>query len=136
MEWGTADELALDNYKYLTQPIKEDECDALNLYNFCVYTPKGTEVERIWLNTEWYKKVWNWIVSYYDAYVLPEILSPLHNFDGESKRLFLTQHGKLKGNYINVIFMRTNLWGCASNKNNWYTSHMAKDLMDNMLINF
>ena len=52
--------------------------DLYDWCDFCVYTPKGTEVERIWLDTEWYEKSIAELDSYYDAHILPEILSPLH----------------------------------------------------------
>ena len=52
--------------------------DLYDWCDFCVYTPKGTEVERIWLDTEWYEKSIAKLDSYYDAHILPEILSPLH----------------------------------------------------------
>lgn len=54
--------------------------DLYNCYDFCVYMPEGTEVERIWLDTEWYEKSITELDSYDDAYytyILPEILCPL-----------------------------------------------------------
>ena len=47
-----------------------DWCD------FCVYTPKGVEVERIWLDIEWCEECITGLDGYYKAYVLPEILCP------------------------------------------------------------
>ena len=52
--------------------------DLYDWCDFCVYTPKGTEVERIWLDIEWCEKRIEELDSYYDAYIVPEILSPLH----------------------------------------------------------
>ena len=52
--------------------------DQYDWCDFCVYAPKGTEVERIWLDSEWCEKSIVELDSYYDAHVIPEILSPLH----------------------------------------------------------
>ena len=43
-----------------------------------MFTPKGIEVERIWPDTEWYTKCVTELDSYYDAYMLPEILTPVY----------------------------------------------------------
>ena len=50
--------------------------DQYDWCDFCVYTPKGLEVERIWLDIEWSEKCITELDSYYEAYVLPEILCP------------------------------------------------------------
>ena len=54
--------------------------DMYNWCDFCVYTPKGIEVERIWFDIEWHQKyvLLDELDSYYDAYLLPEIINPLH----------------------------------------------------------
>ena len=52
--------------------------DMYDWCDFCVYTPKGIEVERIWLDIEWHQKYVVELDSYYDAYLLPEIMNPLH----------------------------------------------------------
>lgn len=52
--------------------------DLYDWCDFCVYMSKGTEVERIWLNTKWCEKSIDKLDSYYHAYTIPEILSPLH----------------------------------------------------------
>lgn len=48
--------------------------DRYDWCDFCGYTPKGVELERIWLNIEWSEKCIIELDSYYKAYVLPEIL--------------------------------------------------------------
>lgn len=50
--------------------------DQYDWCDFCVYTPKGIEVERIWLDIEWSEKCITELDSYYEAYILPEILHP------------------------------------------------------------
>ena len=51
----------------------------INQYNgcdFCMYTLKGTEVERTWLlDTEWCEKSVVELDSYYDAHTIPKILT-------------------------------------------------------------
>ena len=49
---------------------QHDWCD------FCVCTPKGLEVERIWLDIEWSEKCITELDSYYEAFAVPEILCP------------------------------------------------------------
>ena len=44
--------------------------------DFCVFTLKGVEVQRIWLDTSWCNKYIPELESYFDAYMLPEILHP------------------------------------------------------------
>jgi len=43
-----------------------------------VFTSKGIEVERIWPDLEWCTKCVTELDGYYDAYMLPEILSPVY----------------------------------------------------------
>ena len=52
--------------------------DKYSWCDFCVFTSKGIEVERIWPDTEWCTKCVTELDSYYDAYILPEILSPVY----------------------------------------------------------
>ena len=52
--------------------------DMYDWCDFCVYIPKGIEVERIWFDTEWHQKYVVELDRYYDAYLLPEIMNPLH----------------------------------------------------------
>ena len=52
-------------------------CDKYSWCDFCVFTSKGIEVERIWPDTEWCTKCVTELDSYYDAYMLPEIVSPV-----------------------------------------------------------
>ena len=50
--------------------------DMYNWCDFCVYTQKGLALERIWLDTEWCNHHIPELESYFDAYMLPEIVSP------------------------------------------------------------
>lgn len=50
-----------------------DMCDWCD---FCVYTLKGVAIERIFLDTEWCDKYILELESYFDAYMLPEIVFP------------------------------------------------------------
>ena len=43
-----------------------------------VHTPKRTKVERISLDNEWCEKSTDELDSYYDAHIIPKMLSPLH----------------------------------------------------------
>ena len=52
--------------------------DKYSWCDFCVFTLKGMEVERIWPDMEWWTKCVTELDSYYDAYMLPEILCPIH----------------------------------------------------------
>ena len=52
--------------------------DMYDWCDFCVYIPKDIEVERIWLDIEWHQKYVVELNSYYDAYLLPKIINPLH----------------------------------------------------------
>ena len=49
-----------------------------NWCDFVVYITKGIAVERIWLDPEWCKCSITELDSFYEAYMLPEILSPLY----------------------------------------------------------
>ena len=44
--------------------------------DFCIYTLKGVAVERIWLDTDWCNMYISELESYFDGYMLPEIISP------------------------------------------------------------
>ena len=46
--------------------------------DFCVYTTKGVAVERISLDTSWCNTAIPELESYFDAYVLPEIVNPMY----------------------------------------------------------
>ena len=48
--------------------------DLCNWCDFCVYTLKGVAVERIFLDTEWCNTYIPELESYFDAYMLPEIV--------------------------------------------------------------
>ena len=50
--------------------------DQYDWCDFCVYTPKGLEAERIWLDIEWSEKCITELDSLYEAHILPEILCP------------------------------------------------------------
>ena len=50
--------------------------DLYHWCDFCVFTLKGIEVQRIWLDTSWCNKYVPELESYFDAYMLPEILQP------------------------------------------------------------
>ena len=50
--------------------------DLYHWCDFCVFTLKGVEVQRIWLDTSWCNKHIPELESYFDAYMLPEILHP------------------------------------------------------------
>ena len=52
--------------------------DKYSWCDFCVFTSKGIEVEWIWPDLEWCTKCVTELDSYYDAYMLPEILSPVY----------------------------------------------------------
>ena len=49
--------------------------DLYDWCDFCVYTLKGVAVERIYADTEWCIPE---LESYFDAYMLPEIISPVY----------------------------------------------------------
>jgi hypothetical protein len=44
--------------------------------DFCVYTLKGVAVERLYLDTDWCNIFLPELESYFDAYMLPEIIDP------------------------------------------------------------
>ena len=44
--------------------------------DFCVFTLHGVAVERIWLDTEWCNKYIPELESYFDVYILPEMILP------------------------------------------------------------
>ena len=50
--------------------------DICHWCNFCVYTPHGVAIERIWFDPGWYNKYILELESYFDGYILPEILDP------------------------------------------------------------
>ena len=50
--------------------------DLYNWCDFCVFTLKDIEVQRIWLDTSWCNTHIPELKSYFDAYMLPEILHP------------------------------------------------------------
>jgi hypothetical protein len=52
--------------------------DLYNWCDFCVYTPVGISVQRIYPNKEWQVKYIPELEEFYDKYVLPEIIKPLH----------------------------------------------------------
>ena len=52
--------------------------DLYSWCDFCVFTLKGIEVERIYLDIDWCNTYITELDSYFDAYMLPEIVSPLH----------------------------------------------------------
>jgi len=64
-------------YYHQVQPQLFVGMDKCSWYDFVVYTTKGIAVERIWLDSEWCKCSITELDSYYEAYILPEILSPL-----------------------------------------------------------
>ena len=52
--------------------------DLYSWCDFCVFTLKGIEVERIYLDVDWCNIHITELESYFDAYMLPEIVSPTH----------------------------------------------------------
>ena len=50
--------------------------DMYSWCDFCVYTLKGISVERIWLDTDWCNLYIQELESYFDTYMLPEIMTP------------------------------------------------------------
>lgn len=50
--------------------------DVCHWCDFCVYTLHGVAVERIWLDIDWYNKYILELESYFDGYMLPEIVFP------------------------------------------------------------
>lgn len=52
--------------------------DLYNWCDFCVYTLKGVAVERIYADTEWCNLYIPELESYFDAYMLPEIVNPMY----------------------------------------------------------
>ena len=49
--------------------------DMCHWCDFCIYTLKGVATERIWLDTDWCNLHISELKSYYDAYMIPEIIS-------------------------------------------------------------
>ena len=54
------------------------EIDLYDWCDFCIYTPKGIDVDRISLDIEWCDIRIPELDSYYDVHILPEILSPMY----------------------------------------------------------
>ena len=52
--------------------------DLYDWCDFCVYTTKGVAVERILLDTNWCSTAIPELESYFDAYMLPEIVNPMY----------------------------------------------------------
>ena len=52
--------------------------DQYHWCDFCVYTPIGIAVERIYPSTEWQLMCLPKLEEYYDKYVAPEIVAPLY----------------------------------------------------------
>lgn len=52
--------------------------DIYHWCDFCVYTTKGIGIERIWLDTAWCNTCIPELESYFDAYMLPEIVNPMY----------------------------------------------------------
>ena len=52
--------------------------DLYSWCDFCVFIPRSVEVQRIWLDVDWYNTYITELESYFDAHMLPEIVSPLH----------------------------------------------------------
>ena len=47
--------------------------------DFCIYTLKGVSVERFWLDVDWCNRYIPELESFFDAFMLPEILYPNTN---------------------------------------------------------
>ena len=60
--------------------------------DFCVFTLKGIEVERIYLDVDWCNIHITELESYFDAYMLPEIVSPTHKPSYVLQHNHLTKH--------------------------------------------
>lgn len=52
--------------------------DKHHWYDFCVYTTKGVIVERINPDIEWIQKSVPKLKDYFDNYILPELVYPMH----------------------------------------------------------
>lgn len=50
----------------------------IGVHDLCVYTTKGVAIERILLDTNWCSTATPELESYFDAYMLPEIVNPMY----------------------------------------------------------